>query len=342
MGERRLSTARKIALSVLLCLPAALLQAQPLQPAPAGDVIGVGNFGHIVTSLDRSLEFYQGALGLEPSFAARPFDPNPSVMKMGNTIGAQSRIVVLKVPGSAMGVELIEYKDIDRQPAHPRFQDPGAANLAMRVRDLDPVVARVKSAGGHVLTVSGEPAKIGGNARILFVQDPDGFIVELAQPSTVPATAPAGNVIGGGFEVAADNLEKTAEFYRLLDMQASAPAAFNGDKVMTDTAGTPGAQFRQSRAPIPGTNAVVTFIEFRDIDRKPLHTRLQDPGTALLQLTVRDVDALLARIKAGGGTVVSAGGEPVPIPNVGKIAIVRDPNNLFLELVERQARPQSK
>jgi hypothetical protein len=83
----------------------------------------------------------------------------------------------------------------------------------------------------------------------------------------------------------------------------------------------------------------VTFIEFKDIDRKPLHTRIQDPGTAILQLMVRDVDSLVAKLKAGGATVVSVGGEAVNIGTNARIAIVRDPNNLFLELIQRKTQP---
>ena len=105
---------------------------------------------------------------------------------------------------------------------------------------------------------------------------------------------------------------------------------------MTDTAGTPGARFRQSRTPIPGAPVTMTFIEFQDIDRKPLHTRVQDPGTALIQVTVRDVDAVLPKLKAAGATIVSVGGEAVNVGNNLRIAIVRDPNNLFLELVQRK------
>ena len=82
---------------------------------------------------------------------------------------------------------------------------------------------------------------------------------------------------------------------------------------MADTAGTPGAQFRQSSGQIPGTAIRLTFIEFKGIDRKPLNTRVQDPGTAILQLRVRDVDATVKTLKAGGGTVISTGGEPVTL-----------------------------
>ncbi len=42
-------------------------------------------------------------------------------------IGAESRIGVLKVPGAGFGLDLIEYKDINRKPAMLRNQDPGKA-----------------------------------------------------------------------------------------------------------------------------------------------------------------------------------------------------------------------
>jgi len=78
----------------------------------------------------------------------------------------------------------------------------------------------------------------------------------------------------------------------------------------------------------------MTFIEFKDIDRKPLNTRVQDPCTAILQILVRDVDSVLKRVTANGGTIVSAGGEALSI-GTARIALVRDPNNLFLELIQR-------
>ncbi len=291
---------------------------------------GVGNFSHIVTDLDKSLEFYHGVLGLELAAPARPFDGNPAIMKLGDTMGAQSRYVQLKVPGSAIGVELIEYKDIYRKPAHPRFQDPGAANLSLRVKDFAGVVDRAKKAGVHVLTAGGGPATVRGS-MVMFMQDDDGFVVELGQSATP----------GGGFEATVIDARRPATPYRAASSSMpTAPSEFNGDKVMTDTAGTPGAQFRQSRAALPGPNgamASMTFIEFKDIDRKPLRTHVQDPGTAILQLNVRDVDSLMPKLVAAGFTVASTIRERVEF-NGTKMVMMRDPNNLYLELIEARAR----
>src|ERR1700691_5266830 len=112
---------------------AAITFAQAPAVEPPGEIVGVGNFSHIVQNLDKSLEFYRDVLGLEVT-VNQPFAPNPAIAKLGNTLGAQARYVALKVPGSAIGVELIEQKDIERKPQHPRFYDSGAANLTLRVR----------------------------------------------------------------------------------------------------------------------------------------------------------------------------------------------------------------
>jgi predicted enzyme related to lactoylglutathione lyase len=304
----------------------------------AGQVAGVGNFSHIVANLDKSVAFYHDVFGLDPDGAVRPFSDNAAIRSLGNTPGAQSRYIPMKIPGSTLGIEIIEYKDIDRQPAHPRFQDPGAANLILTLRDLDSALGRLKQAGGHIVTPSGKPAVVEGKAgksQVVFVQDPDGFVLELSQRDPAPAsTAPASsNVIGANFEICVNDVDQTIKFYRDALGFAMQPAgAWDGDKVRTETAGTPGAQYRQSRAQIPGTNVSMAFIEFKDTDRKPLHTRVQDPGTAILQLRVRDVEAMAKSLSAAGATIVSEGGHPVSM-GANKLVLVRDLNNLFLELL---------
>src|SRR5713226_2723739 len=99
--------------------------------------------------------------------------------------------------------------------------------------------------------------------------------------SKVPRSS---NVFGGAFELSVVNSEESVKFYNdLLGFNMKLGAEFNTNQLMAKTAGAPGASFRQSRALIPGTPVSMTLIEFRDIDRKPLHGRVQDPGTAILQ-----------------------------------------------------------
>ena len=153
----------------------------PRAQAAVSPVKSLGNFSHIVANLDRSLAFYRDGLGLEVTGPAAVFRPDQVIMKLANVPGAQTRYTWLKIPGSPMAVELIEYKDIDRAPVSPRFQDPGATTLSVRVRELDGTIARLKTLGGRVITVAGVPAEIGGRSRIVFMQDPDGF-VDRAEP----------------------------------------------------------------------------------------------------------------------------------------------------------------
>ncbi len=317
-------------------ITSAMLWAQ----APAGEIVGVGNFAHIVQNLNKSLEFYRDVLGLEVA-VNQPFSPNPAIAKLGNTLGGQSRYAALKVPGSEIGVELIEYKDIERKPEHPHFYDPGAANMILRVRDLDAVFAKLQKFGATVMTAAGKPVTINNTIHVVFVQDPDGFVVELGQgtppaDSKVPASS---NVFGGAFELSVVNSEESVKFYNdLLGFSMKLGAEFNTNKLMAETAGAPGASFRQSRAMIPGTSVSMTLIEFKDIHRQPLKGRVQDPGTVILQLRVRDVAALTKKLKSAGVPVVTTGGEPVDVGPGLKIAIVRDPNNLMLELLQAPAK----
>lgn len=305
--------------------------------ARAAEVVRVGNVSHVVGNLERSLEFYRDVIGLEPATAPTDWSPNPAIMRLGDTPGAQSRIATLRVPGSELGLELIDYKDIERRPVQIRFQDPGASNLMLRVRDLDAIVDRVRGSSGRIWTPSGEPITLGGTARAVFVQDPDGFFVELlegmpAQPGA--AEPPPGNVIGGDFEVIVADAERTAEFYReALGYEVAVSETFDANELLTNTANTLGAAFRRGTSTIPGTRVSMVFMEFKDINRAPLATRTQDPGTTILQLFVDDVAAMTKQLAAAGGTVVSTDGVPADLGGGTLAAIVRDPNNLFIELL---------
>jgi hypothetical protein len=77
-----------VAMCAMLSLPTELSgQNTPVRP-----VIGIGNFSHIVTSLEKSLEFYRDVIGLPVATQPQPFSGNPAIMTLGNTPGAQSRI----------------------------------------------------------------------------------------------------------------------------------------------------------------------------------------------------------------------------------------------------------
>lgn len=300
--------------------------------AAAAEIVGVGNFSHVVSDLGRAVAFYRDVIGLETATGPTRFSDNPAIMQLGDTPGAQSRIAVLAIPGSAAGIELIEYKDIDRAHAQIRFQDPGATVLQLRVRDMDPILGRLAGSDGRIWTPSGEPIPVGEGARIIFLQDPDGIFIELIEDRS--ARAGAANVYGASFELIIEDSETTADFYREgLGADPELTAGFDDTQALHANVATHGAAFRRTSLTIPGSDVAMSMLEFRGIYRKPLTTRVQDPGTSLLQLFTDDVPGMVNRLVAAGGTLITTGGGPVDLGGGVLLAIVRDPNNLYIELL---------
>jgi catechol 2,3-dioxygenase-like lactoylglutathione lyase family enzyme len=178
----------------------------------------------------------------QPLGAQPPREPAPP--------GGQSRYVALRVPGLALGVELIEYKDIDRNPQRPHFVDPGAENLAFRVRDLDALFERIVAISGvNVLTADGNPVTIetpNGSLHAVFLRDPDGFVIEVLEADAAAAAGATGPVVGGAaFEATVRDSEETVRFYNdLSGFNFTLGASFNSNQAMAATAGAPGASFR--------------------------------------------------------------------------------------------------
>jgi len=176
-----------------------------------------------------------------------------------------------------------------------------------------------------------------------MIQDPDGFFIELLQPNVLPeTTAPAtSNVIGASFGLTINDTDQTMKVYRdLLGFKPEIESTFSADKTMADLMNTPGAEIRRSLAKVPGSAVEVEFLEFKGIDRKPIGARIQDQGATRFQLRVRDADATVKALVAAGGTVVTTGGDGGPILMSGlRVAIVREPNNLFLVIMTQAARP---
>jgi catechol 2,3-dioxygenase-like lactoylglutathione lyase family enzyme len=325
--------------------------AQGGQTAPASPatevVVGSGNFSPIVSDLEKSLAFYNDLLGAMPA-ATPAWGADPALLNFLGVPGAQLRFSAVRIPGSTMRVEIVEFKDIDRKAAQPRLQDPGATRLILIVRDVDALLAHLKERGVRVVTTGNTPVKLDTTAfkgRAVIVKDPDGFFVELRQPDVLPeSTAPAtSNVMDARVGVTVEDTEKTVRFYRdVLGLQPQAAPAFVSDRAMMDVMGTSGARVRLSTTIVPTSRLVLEFVEFQGIDRKPIGVRIQDPGATRLQLRVNNTDAAVKAMTAAGGVVVTTGGNGGPIDMQGlRVAIVRDLNNLFVvTMAGGQAAPR--
>jgi catechol 2,3-dioxygenase-like lactoylglutathione lyase family enzyme len=161
---------RRIAL--LLLLGVAMMAAQTESP-----VVGVGPFLHIVSDLDQSLAFYHDTLGLELTGPQgdHKFTDNPAVANLYGVPGKQFRAAVLKIPGSAMGIELVQWGEA-RKPEQKPIPDPGDVTLVLRRKDA-------------------------GQRKTLH--DPDGFSVEMEQSDNP----------GADLSVSVSDVRKTMALY---------------------------------------------------------------------------------------------------------------------------------
>jgi predicted enzyme related to lactoylglutathione lyase len=115
------------------------------------------------------------------------------------------------------------------------------------------------------------------------------------------------------------------------------PAAQAGsDPLVWDLTNTHGSRFRTVFMRAANTPFGLELSEFFDIARGDRAPNPWDPGAASLIFSVRDLDAVVARLKARGAPIVTLGGAPLTTP-MGRAVLVRDPDGCLIEA--RQAAP---
>jgi catechol 2,3-dioxygenase-like lactoylglutathione lyase family enzyme len=327
--------------------------ARPEPPAPTGLVVGSGNFfSPIVADLDAAVAFYR-ALGFEFDGEPANADANPQLRALFGLPDARIRWQIGRSPTIEGGVEIVEVVGANGRPVERRIQDPGSAMLMVVVRDVDATLARVKALGAPVVTRGGEPVTVRSpRLRIVVVEDPGGNFVELAEPQNMPAWAPAtAHVVNVRVRHTVQDLASALELYRdALGLQginmlqhSSRVPPYNAYGSVQDALGLgPDMIYRYGELAVPGSRLVIELIEFKDMRRHAERARLQDPGSTRVQLRVADIDAAAAAVVRAGGTFISTGGRPLDLAagdSTLKAGIVRDPDDLFLVLIQASPLP---
>jgi predicted enzyme related to lactoylglutathione lyase len=325
---------------------ATLLGQAPAPSAPTGLVVGSGNFfSPIVSDLDRSAAFYRDGLGFEAAGAISDAANNAPLRNMFGLPDAQLRWLVARPAGMRNGVEIVEVKNASGHATARNVQDPGAVTIVLAVRDIETLLARLTKLGGTIVTTTGAPvdATLGGApARAALVRSPDSHFLQLVQRSRAGAAGADDRAPLVGevrVRLTVENVDRAMRLYRDdLGLQQQSVGAFVGDRAIMQMLGLGGGAFRQAITQVPGSGLFMQFIEFKDVERRTVAANIQDPGSTRVQLQVKDLDAAMKAVVRAGGHVVSSGEMPVQLPGGAgrtiKAAVVRDPDNLFLVLIE--------
>ena len=115
-----------------------------------------------VEDIDRTLAFYRDALGLAET---------------DEFVGGDGATNVYLAGGDGAELQFKHYADRPNAPVEPA----GIDHVALRVDDTDGTVERLVAETGCPVR-RGPLTSEGANARVAFVEDPDGYGVELVEP----------------------------------------------------------------------------------------------------------------------------------------------------------------
>jgi catechol 2,3-dioxygenase-like lactoylglutathione lyase family enzyme len=144
--------------------------------------IAADHTGITVSNLERSLEFWQNALGFE--FSHRAHQTGEMATQITGVAGAEIKLAVVKAPGGHK-IELLEYLAPPDRKQHVDLKpcDVGHVHVALTVDNLEALLGRIATSGWKA---AGKPQTLttGPNAgkRVTYVRDPDGTTIEFMQP----------------------------------------------------------------------------------------------------------------------------------------------------------------
>ena len=256
----------------------------------------LNHFGIVVKDLKKSLAFYQDVLGAKVVFEG--FIPP-----------TRTDVVYLLISGG-----LIELLHRAEPPADETF---GLTHIAFMSDDLDADYARLTGLGYKGLVAP----KVAGSGvgRLAFMSDPNGARVELIQRDVEMRAHPVEHGIIRSFDhysVLANDLDGALRFYR--DAM--------GMKVL-----------KEMSVPHPTNPLTIIYLNWGYDVLELLHRPTPDtvnPIFGHFALRVDSVDDALKAFAAQG--VPAEPGTPKPAgTGIGRIGIVRDPDGVKVELVDR-------
>jgi catechol 2,3-dioxygenase-like lactoylglutathione lyase family enzyme len=148
----------------------------------AWTIDGPRHAGITVSDLDRSLEFYCGLLGLELLWR-RLYEEREITRIVGVPEAIGIEVAMLRVPGSEVDVELLQYHGCDSPSGSSPPSHHGTGHFCVFVTGIDALYEELRTKGIEFRSDGPVEMSAGVNAggKSLYALDPDGYIFEFHQ-----------------------------------------------------------------------------------------------------------------------------------------------------------------
>lgn len=144
----------------------------------------IHHLGMTVSDIERSIEFYRDLLGME-LIGRRPSVTADYVAKQTGYESVELNVASFRVsPGSKQSLEVVQYMTHAGEPSDGATNRAGNSHLCLLVDDLRAGHKELQSRGvrfkSDPVEISAGPNKGG---LVVYLYDPDGYMLELFQPS---------------------------------------------------------------------------------------------------------------------------------------------------------------
>jgi catechol 2,3-dioxygenase-like lactoylglutathione lyase family enzyme len=138
--------------------------------------------GITVSDLDRSLDFYCGLLGLELLWR-RLYEEREITRIVGVPEASGIEVAMLRVPGSEVDVELLQYHGCDSPSGSSPPSHHGTGHFCVYVTGIDALYDELQANGVRFRSDGPVEMRAGVNAggKSLYALDPDGYVFEFHQ-----------------------------------------------------------------------------------------------------------------------------------------------------------------
>lgn len=127
----------------------------------------------MVGDLERAARFYTSAFGGEPLTLPVLLEGRAAERVMDGPPGTRYRMCLIRI--GAASVELFSFEG-DVRPSWAAASEGRLPHFGLQVDDVEAALGRVERAGGRRLF---ERVERWGRARVVYVADPDGNVIEL-------------------------------------------------------------------------------------------------------------------------------------------------------------------